>query len=177
MHSQTLSSYTIAHCNTWTCVHAHTHKQHSTVMQHIYILPYKETLDFRGSFDDFTNIDHAVTQPSLPLETLNTEHGAKPTLHKFLQNKACLFPTLYCYYIVITFLEGDSRELAKPHCRWTITALSLSRSLSPSLSLPLPFLTSHAGRQYLGAGKNSAAEVGDRLWCAEQMEGGNGEYQ
>lgn len=45
----------------------------------------------------------------------------------------------------------------------------------PSFCFPL---TSHAGRQYLGAGKNSAAEVGDiRLRCAELMERENIEKQ
>lgn len=69
--------------------------------------------------------------------------------------------------LLITFLEDDSRELANPHCRWMITALSVSVS---SLS---PFsLTSHAGRQYLGAGKNSAAEVGDIRFVMCWADGG-----
>lgn len=38
-------------------------------------------------------------------------------------------------------------------------------ALSVSVSAFFPLLTSHAGRRYLGAGKNSAAEVGDIRLC------------
>lgn len=56
---------------------------------------------------------------------------------------------------------------------WMNDKSTVSLSLSLSLSTCLPSLTSNTGRQYLGAGKNSVAEIGDVevvMIGAEQME-------
>lgn len=179
-----------AHWNKSSC--AHTQRvQHTvsrkrlgkcTVMQRIYILPLnlaviKKRHEIKGAcWLIFTNIDNAVTQLSLSLKTsmLNMEHSANSisswgVKYSGISMSLCNFLLLHTDY----FLGGWQQGASYP--RPTVNEWE---PLSQSLSLLLPFLTSHAGRQYLGAGKNSAAGVRDiSLWCAEQMEGGNGEYQ